>query len=407
MSLWRKLSVMWFMVLLISACGSDSDNKTAPEQSVIIPTATAATPTLVEPTRLPPTWTPRPTLTAVPIVILPSITPRPTATSFTIPTYTPFPDGRNFSVISPENAIQLAEVSRREQTVYDFAWGQDGSLAVAMGEGARVYAGFNLSETPRLLKDTNPGLRAYKTASVAISPDGLTVATGNAYGEVRVWELQTQRELFVLTDNNFDVNDLIFAPDGTTLYAASFERVVKIWDTQTGTLLRTLDLNGGSTPFRLALHPSGSPLLATSLDSKRLYVWDTQTGELLTTIPAASNAIGLALSSDGQIIAYPDQRTVTVWDFDDLLSPDGEPLATLADHDAEIWEIALSPDGRLLAVALSNGMVYLWDTTSAERVTAVQAGSNIIRTLSFSPDGKFLLTGSSPDGLWIVWGIQQ
>jgi WD40 repeat protein len=51
-------------------------------------------------------------------------------------------------------------------------------------------------------------------------------------------------------------------------------------------------------------------------------------------------------------------------------------------------------------------MVYLWDTTSAERITTIQAGSALIRTLSFSPDGKFLLTGSSPDGLWIIWGVQ-
>jgi WD40 repeat protein len=273
-----------------------------------------------------------------------------------------------------------------------------------MKDGVRVFPQFNLSEVPRLLRDHDPW-RTYKSISVAFSPDGATLATGDAYGEVRVWDLATQREMLVLPDHTFDINDLVFSPNGTTLYAASYERVVRVWDARSGDPQASLDLDDGITPDRLALHPEGSPLLATSVSSARLYVWDTRTGELLTTKPAAKNAIGLSLSADGEWVAYPDERTVYLWELDDLLSPGGEPQAAFGELDGEIWEIALSPDAALLAVALSHGAVQILDTATGERIAALQVTASFVRGVDFSPDGKFLLV-SSGDGWWSIWGVE-
>jgi WD40 repeat protein len=57
-----------------------------------------------------------------------------------------------------------------------------------------------------------------------------------------------------------------------------------------------------------------------------------------------------------------------------------------------------SPDGRLLAIARSlreDNRVELWDTETGALQRTIRGFDGPVRSISFSPDGRTLLTGSS------------
>ena len=200
--------------------------------------------------------------------------------------------------------------------------------------------------------------------ALALSPDGLTLATGSYDQKIKLWSTATGAELRMLKGHNGGVFGLSFRPDGKVLASASGDRTVKLWDVATGRRLDTF-----SQPLKeqsvVVFAPDGKTVAAAGADN-RIRVWNVTgkalegSNKILRTRYAHEGALlNLAYSSDGAtLVSSASDRTVKIWNAATLTE-----LHLLEKQPDWTPGIAFVGDNRL-AVGRLDGTLALYDAQS-------------------------------------------
>jgi WD40 repeat protein len=122
---------------------------------------------------------------------------------------------------------------------------------------------------------------------------------------------------------------------------------------------------------------------------------------------------GLAFTPDGrQLVSASDDKVIRVWDW-----WAGKTIRTIRGqagpgNEGKIFAMALSSDGRWLAVGgwlpgtrEESFAIRLYDFATAKLVGLLKGHTNVVHSFAFSPDGKQLISGSF-DRSAIVWDVE-
>ncbi|KIK41072.1 hypothetical protein CY34DRAFT_806482 [Suillus luteus UH-Slu-Lm8-n1] len=99
-----------------------------------------------------------------------------------------------------------------------------------------------------------------------------------------------------------------------------------------------------------------------------------------------------------RMITGSSNHTLRLWDLET-----GVVLKKMEGHRSVVWALAVSRDGQMIASSAENGEFIAWHGETGESLTQpIQAHSNLINSVDFSPDGTVLATGSF-DGMTKFW----
>ncbi|MFB2917471.1 NB-ARC domain-containing protein [Aerosakkonema funiforme] len=244
--------------------------------------------------------------------------------------------------------------------------------------------------------------------SVAITPDGKLLASGDVDGEIRLWQVASGQLIYTHHAHADWVFSVAFSPDGKTLASASADQTIKLWDISDLDNIQqsfTLNQEGEHRNWirSIAFSPDGQTLASGSVDAT-VKLWDISTNKCLKTLRGHSKGIwSIAYSPDGQtLVSGSDDTTLKLWDINS-----GECLNTLTEHKFSVLSVAFSPDGKTIASSSLDRTAKLWDSSTGEcqyTLTGQQGHRDIIRSVGFSPDSKIVASGSA-DTTVKVWDV--
>ena len=204
---------------------------------------------------------------------------------------------------------------------------------------------------------------------------------------VRIWDIQTGREIKTLRGHELPIGAVAFGTDGRTLTTVSGD-AIKVWDVASGNELRSLK---------------------TKYDKSGMEKWDsfrsfsvfggkdkreTQQAEWQKNLKLSASKI--VVSRQGQVAAVgqPDKG---IWIYDVTNGRELKQLTFQASPETEHSSLAFNGNGRLVAFAKTNNLVTVQDTATGRELYTVDTGySATPQRVSFGASGRFLVSATDP-----------
>jgi WD40 repeat protein len=315
-----------------------------------------------------------------------------------------------------------ADADRRRRVVTVSA-SPDGSAVLAGSSGGEVVV-LNAADGRERRRVRPAGAGG---ASAAFSLDGSRVAAATSGGVISLLRAGGEDSFSLERDLVLSGGERApaFSPDGRRVTAAS-GNVLRAWPTSEAAAVRRFQYASppaspeGVTSVHVEFSPDGKLALSSDVEQKSIKLWDVETGRELrrthgsgpgqTPGAHADDYYELAafLPGEGEVVLIRPDGRVGVSD----LSLEGPTRLFERWSDRPAAELALSPDGRLAAVAfwgLDDLVVY--DVPTGRPVRSLRFPRSNGCRMSFSPDGTILQarqwsrTASGTDDAITFWEV--
>jgi eukaryotic-like serine/threonine-protein kinase len=274
-------------------------------------------------------------------------------------------------------------------------------IAIRNSDGRCQIWQLNETEAHLLLTETT-------VTEIDFHPNRALVAFSHSDGSLTLYDLAPVHKITPLSPNTLTREVVIALHPSQPWVAVSsyFAKIVQVRDWNTGAMIKTIEMPEGCS--HLAWHPAGF-LAASEGDGPNIqvfdratfqrqkkfgpiwggshiffnhagdrlaaYAWDSSirlfdfvTEQLLVQLPYTASTLHLRFSADDRRLAgLIREGKLGIWEI-----ADGREYRTLTHHAGPQTgdSAAMSPDGRLLAVTLTDG-IGLWDLASGSKLAFV------------------------------------
>ena len=240
-------------------------------------------------------------------------------------------------------------------------------------------------------------------SSVEFSPDGALLATGDASGQVRLWQTKDGTLCLICSKHDDWVRSISFHPTAPLLVSGSGDCTLRLWDIHTGQCLRVF--RGHLGRIRSVRFDRTGTLIASASADQTVRLWDAASGECLRVFQGHGDRVrSVDFGVDPQqrpiLASAGEDQTIRLWDVET-----GACLNVLSGHTDWVRSLSFSPDSQLLASAGADTTARLWDVATSQCLHILEGHTDCIRSVRFSPDGRRLATASS-DATLRLWDVE-
>ncbi len=245
--------------------------------------------------------------------------------------------------------------------------------------------------THHLVRYLRRNLGAITSMDVSWTHDLLAIGTGS--GDILEVSATTGQDVRVLHGHQSAVVDVKFSADERYLVSAGYGDLrVVLWDAASGDSLATL--TGNKSYINDVAISADGHYVATAGADFTARVWDTRTGEQIYEFIWGLRAVGaVAFSQDGRYLAAISDAVDALPGAPpsfSLFSLDSGTVSKTAGGFAQTRDMAVSPDGRFLAIAGRAGGLSLIEFDNGDSL--VQRGATGVGTslnsVRFTADGS-------------------
>ncbi len=192
-------------------------------------------------------------------------------------------------------------------------------------------------------------------SAAVFSHAGKYLSSAGSSGAIKLWEVETGREIKTLLGHSTNLTSLAFSHDDRYLLSGSVDKTIKLWDVSTGKEIRTFKGHPDIVKS-VAFSPDGKT--AASLDRKEIKLWDIKTGREIKSFQGNEHF--------------------------------GEDFIAIS-------SMIFSPDGKYLVSISVGGKIVAWEVSSGARIVQIDRLELFIASspdfLGFSSDGKVIISG--------------
>ncbi len=247
---------------------------------------------------------------------------------------------------------------------------------------------------------------------IAFSKDGKFLVSAAAE-EILLWEVNTGKVLQRLAQAPEYVMDMVFLDNTNQIVVSGRKGMLLLYDLNTGKIIDSFKGHQANIPS-IDLSADASKLLSASTDGN-IKVWEISTKKLLLELEMAGESFQEVVFRQENIWAWSSQGKVVNW------SDKGTFIQRITIPTPNIYKVAFSPDGKLMALGRENpfgkeAFISLFDLEKKQVLKDMNAYNNDtpikgLHSLTFSPSGKYILAGGGDSftlrlqpllGLWEV-----
>ncbi len=311
--------------------------------------------------------------------------------------------GSGLSIRSMREGASLGEIDSGSPLKFP-SLSRGGDLVAAVTDADRQIILFETAsgqETSRL------PLRADHTLGTQLSPDGTKIAIGTLH-DISMIDVRSGQVLWKLPfDRSNSHYPMCFSGDGTRFSAFLFGREIFVLDAITGETTVRRVVPGKEQPI-MALSPDGRTVAYVSNHSN-VSIVDVESSQEITTLAGREQVTTIAISPDGKLLAVLsknysgfDLRTVhelsdllVVWDLETE-----RPIRSSRVAPTNSASLAFSADAERIAIA--DGTRSQLVDIRMQPTLELRGNTSYVYYVAYSPDGT-MLASAAWDGTVRLW----
>ncbi|CCF58541.1 hypothetical protein KAFR_0E03900 [Kazachstania africana CBS 2517] len=260
---------------------------------------------------------------------------------------------------------------------------------------------------PKRIKYKFSGHSSGTTCMKFIPNTGHLFLSGGNDNIVKIWDFYHDRKsLRDYRGHTKAIKSMSFNDDAHNFITSSFDQTVKLWDTETGQVKKRLKFK--STPNCVEFRPANNHEFIVGLADSKIAHYDTRESSKHGLVQTYDHHLGSILSlrffPDGsKFISSSEDKTVRIWENQINI-----PIKQISDTTQYSMPfIGIHPEHKYFCTQSLDNTIYSYSLRPKykkhpNKVFKGQKSAGYSIGLSFSPDGRYLLSGDSRSKI-VLW----